>query len=61
MTYREFFSHVVEVVEALGAMILVVGLDRLYVAMESLAPPSRQSLGPVAVTVRLADSKDQAC
>ena len=25
MTYREFFSHVVDVVEALGATILVVG------------------------------------
>ena len=25
MTYREFFSHVVDVVEALGATIMVVG------------------------------------
>ena len=25
MTYREFFSHVVEVVEAVGATIMVVG------------------------------------
>ena len=43
MTYREFFSHVVDVVEALGATILVVGGLGAFVRFVSDSRETSQS------------------
>ena len=57
MTYREFFSHVVDVVEGVGATILVVGglgafvslrvRDRAFNAVEDAFGDLRKNLGRV--------------
>ena len=55
MTYREFFSHIVEIVEAVGATILIVGAIGAFARyVREIVPPRgqdafgdlRKNLGP---------------